>query len=178
MEFNKPIDYYKLVIGVAVIIFIITMVFFWYFSNVKSQEFPPVMSNCPTNWKVNDDGTCQIPVDGVNMGNLNGKGRPIYKKDKKDNSGNQTTSYSTNPIKGGSQLIDLYKNKILAYTGRDSNTKFPNFPAGYDVTHPEKSVVDFTSSDWSEYGSTLCANHEWAIKNNINWEGVSNYNHC
>lgn len=178
MEIYKSIDYYKLVIGVAVIIFLITIIFFWYFSNVKSQEFPPVMSNCPMNWSVNPDGTCNIPIDGVNLGNLNGKGRPIYKTVKSDSSNNEKIYYSTYPTKGGILLTDLYGNRILAYTGPGSSSKFPNFPGGYDINYPEKNIVDFTTSDWSKYGSTLCANHEWAVKNNINWEGVSNYNHC
>ena len=32
---------------------------------------------------------------------------------------------------------------------------------------------------WSSVGqSTICAQREWAIKNHIVWDGVSNYNQC
>ena len=171
------IDYYKIVIIVAVSVFIFTMVFFWFFSNVGSDEFPPTMSNCPRSWTVNMDGTCNIPVDGTNMGNLYGKGRPVYKSVTRDDSNNEIYTYSTNPKKG-SLLKDMYGNIIMGYTGPGSNTKFPHFQGGYDITRPEKSVVDFTAKEWGSYGSTLCSNRTWAVKNNINWEGVSNYNHC
>jgi len=174
----SPVDYYKIIIVVAVMVFIMTMVLFWYLTPGKSDEFPPIMSNCPINWSVNPDGTCNIPLDGVNMGNLNGKGKPIYKNVITDESNKQTTVYSTDSVNGGIKLTDLYGTPILAYTGPKSNTKFPHFPGGYDITHPEKNVVDFTTQDWSKNSSVLCANHNWAVLNNINWEGVSNYNQC
>ena len=165
-------DYYKIVIGIATFIFIFTMIFFWYFSNVEIKVFPPTMSNCPTGWKVNTDGTCNIPTDGTNMGNLYGKGMPIYKNVSKDG----TVIYTKNSTNGGIKLTDVNGNLILAYTGKSS--KFPNFPGGYDVTHPEHNVVDFNREDWAKTESVLCANHKWAVMNNIHWEGVSNYNHC
>jgi len=170
---NISLDYYTIVISVAIFVFIITMILFWYFGNVKSDEFPPIMSNCPHNWTVNSDGTCNIPIDGVNIGNLIKRGRPIYKV-----VSNNNVRYTTTPTNNAIVLSDLYGNRILAYTGPNSNTKFPDFPGGYDSNHPEKNVVDFRVDEWSQYGSILCANHEWAVKNNINWEGVSNYNHC
>ena len=177
-RFVINIDYHKIVIGVATIVFIITMGFFWVFSKKESTEFPPTMSNCPAGWLVNPDGTCNIPVDGTNLGNLLGKGRPIYKFISYDDSNNEIMTYNTNPVKGGVILTDIYGNKVMAYTGPGSNTIFPDFPGGYDITHPEKSIVDFTASNWSKYESVLCSNYKWAVKNNINWEGVTNYNHC
>jgi hypothetical protein len=178
IDYKKYIDFYKLVIGVAFLVFFLTMTLFWFFSKKKSDEFPPTMSNCPTGWSVNTDGTCNIPTNGTNLGNLAGKGVPIYKLVSEDQDNNQTITYSTDPRKGGNILTDVYGNKIVAYTGPGSNTIFPNFPGGYDITHPEKNIVDFTANNWSKYESVLCANYKWAIKNNIHWEGVTNYNHC
>jgi len=178
IDYKKYIDYHTIIIGVAILVFFLTMGMFWFFSKKKSDEFPPTMSNCPTGWSVNPDGTCNIPIDGTNLGNLTGKGVPIYKLITQDDNNNETITYSTNPLNGGTVLTDVYNNKVMAYTGPDSKTRFPNFPGGYDITHPEKSVVDFTASNWSKYESVLCSNYKWAVKNNINWEGVTNYNHC
>lgn len=163
-------EYQKIVIGIAGFIFIITMMIFWIFSNEQSKYYPPAMSNCPTGWKVDMSGNCIIPTDGTNLGNLNGKGRRIFRNS------DGTITYDTS--KGGTLINDKNGFPILAYTGFGSNTKFPNFPAGYNIKTPDKNIVDFTAEGWSKYGSVLCANHEWAIKNNIHWEGVSNYNQC
>jgi hypothetical protein len=149
-------DYYNIVIITAVIVFISTMILFWYYSNVKSDEFPPVMTNCPLNWKVNADGTCTIPIDGVNMGNL--KGKPIYKKLSADG---KTPVYTTYFTYGSVKLSDNYSNPILAYTGSNSGVKFPDFPAGYDANTPQNNIVDFRLDEWSQKGSVLCSNHEF-----------------
>ena len=163
-------EYQKIVIGIAVFIFVITMIIFWYFSNEQSKYYPPVMSNCPTGWKVNMSGNCIIPTDETNLGNLIGKGKRIFR--------NSDGTISYDSTKGGTLINDEKGFPILAYTGFGSNTKFPNFPAGYDINTPDKNIVDFTDENWAKYGSVLCANHKWAVTNNIHWEGVSNYNHC
>jgi hypothetical protein len=167
-------EYYKIVIGIAFIIFFITIILFWYLNYMPSKEYPPIMANCPNGWTVNLDGTCNIPTDGTNMGNLYDKGNLVYKNISK----NGNISYSLDSNGGGVLFKDKNGNPIFGYTGPGSNTRFPDFPAGYDINHPEKNIVNFTSEDWSAYGSTLCENRKWAIKNNIQWEGVTNYNHC
>jgi hypothetical protein len=165
-------DYYNIVIITAVNVFICTMIIFWYYSNVKSDEFPPVMTNCPLNCIVNPVGTCTIPIVGVNIGNL--KGQTMYKKLLADG----TVTYTMYPTYGSTKYTDNYGNPYLAYTGSTSGVKFPDFPAGYDANTPEKNIVDFRLDEWSENGNVLCANHDWAVKHNIYWEGVSNYNRC
>jgi hypothetical protein len=171
---NVSVDYYKIVIGVAVFVFIITMIVFWYFIRPKPNEYPPVMTNCPLNWKVNQDGTCTIPINGINTGNLKKSGKMMYKKI----SNNGSVTYITDPMSGSIKYTDEYGNPYLAYTGENSGVKFPDFPAGYDDRRPEINVVDFRDEKWGKTTSVLCANHDWAVKNNIYWEGVSNYNHC
>jgi hypothetical protein len=160
-------EYRKIVVGIAVFIFILTMIVFWFLSPVKSKIFPPVISDCPTGWPLTQDGSCNIPTDGMNIGNLKGKGVPIYKKINSDG----TVTYSTDKNNGGVIFTDQYGKPVLAYTEKE-------FPAGYDVNNPQYNVVNFTDIGWSSFGSTLCANREWAIQNNIVWEGVSNFNHC
>jgi len=140
---------------------------FWFFLPSLNTVFPPVMSNCPKGWSVNNDGTCNIPPQGsLNLGNLRGK--PIYSI----TSGGITT-YSTDPNKGGTLQKDIYGKNILAYTKTD-------FPGGYDITNlgTKTPVVDFTAPEWGETESVLCGNFQWATKNNIEWEGITNYNQC
>jgi len=39
--------------------------------------------------------------------------------------------------------------------------------------------IDFTNSGWASKGvSAICAQKNWAIQNNILWDGVTNYNNC
>jgi hypothetical protein len=167
----STVSYQEIVLYIATLVFVLTMIVFWVITPSKSKIFPPVMSNCPTGWTLNQNGTCNIPTDGTNMGNLKGKGIPIYKRISNDGS----VTYTTEPISGDVVLKDLYGNPILAYT---SGTPKSNFPAGYDASNIQLGVVDFNSFDWGTHGSTLCANYEWALKNNIVWEGVSTFNHC
>jgi len=166
LPFNyRTVTYQEIVIGIAIIIFIITMGVFWYFIPDLNKVFPPVMSNCPKGWSVNDDGTCNIPPQGsLNLGNLRGK--PIYVI-----TSDGVTTYTTDTDTIGMVLTDMYGNNVLGYTKFD-------FPAGYDVSNIQRPVVDFTAPEWGETGSVLCANFEWATKNNIEWEGVTNYNQC
>jgi hypothetical protein len=166
--------YQQIVLYIAGTVFLLTMVLFWFISPKQSNVYPPVVSNCPTGWSVNEDGTCNIPTDGTNLGNLKGKGSIIYEISNADG----TMSYTTTPPINGSKgnvLRDFYGNRILAYSTGKMNS---HFPAGYDVKNPQFSVVDFNSLDWGKRGSVLCANYDWASKNNIVWEGVSTYNHC
>ena len=166
LPFNyKTLSYQEIVIGVAIIIFILTMGVFWYFIPELNKVFPPATTNCPNGWTVNNNGTCNIPPQGgMNLGNLNGK--PVYSL----TSGGITT-YSTDINSGGMLLKDMYGNIVLGYTKLD-------FPGGYDISNIQTPVVDFTAPEWGETGSVLCANYIWATKNNIEWEGITNYNQC
>lgn len=159
------LSYQQIVIGVATIVFILTMIIFWLLIPGKNTVYPPVMSNCPVNWTVNPNGTCNIPPKGgSNLGNLRGK--PIYVINS-----NGKRTYSTDPTTTGALLKDMFGNNILGYTKLD-------IPGGYNTSHPEKPVVDFTSPEWATTGSVLCANFEWATKHNIEWAGITNYNQC
>jgi len=163
-KLNK-LNYHQIVIGVAIFIFVLMMVIFWIITPSINTVYPPVMSNCPTGWSVNMNGTCNIPPEGGrNIGNL--KGSPVYRIVRKG-----VVTYTTDATSGGMVLKDRYGNIILGYTKDD-------FPAGYDVSNIQIPVVDFTDNKWGQYGSVLCANYDWAMKKNIEWEGVTNYNQC
>jgi len=162
---TRNMTYQSVVISVALIIFIITMIIFWFYTPTLSTVYPPTITNCPAGWSVNINGTCNIPSQGgTNLGNLTGK--PIYKV-----IDGKTIIYTTDPNSNGMLLKDMYGNNILAYTKND-------FPAGYDISNIQIPVVDFTALAWGETSSVLCANYNWAIKHNIEWEGITNYNQC
>lgn len=41
------------------------------------------------------------------------------------------------------------------------------------------NYINFKNSDWTKGGvSAICGQKSWAIKNNITWDGVTNYNKC
>ena len=41
------------------------------------------------------------------------------------------------------------------------------------------NYIDFTNSDWTKGGiSAICGQKSWSVKNNIMWDGVTNYNKC
>ena len=48
---------------------------------------------------------------------------------------------------------------------------------GYDST---TGVINFNDAGWSGFAgkSQQCAIHDWAVSNEISWDGVSNFNGC
>lgn len=60
-------------------------------------------------------------------------------------------------------------------TADDAETSKVYTP-GYNSS---SSNIDFNDPAWSTIGkTTICAKKQWANKNNIIWDGVSNYNSC
>jgi hypothetical protein len=51
------------------------------------------------------------------------------------------------------------------------------YTPGYISTNG--GAINFSDSAWSSLGkTTMCAKKNWATKQNIAWDGVSNYNSC
>jgi len=74
--------------------------------------------------------------------------------------------------------VDVSANSLAA-NGNWANTT--NTP-GYTIS-PTFSRGSFNPSDgmWSSFNGTtsdICGKHSWAIKNNIEWNGVKEYNSC
>lgn len=52
-----------------------------------------------------------------------------------------------------------------------------NVTAGYSAT--PTAQINFTDPGWTAAGSSAtCSKKTWANKNNIMWDGVTNYNKC
>ena len=79
--------------------------------------------------------------------------------------------YTTMRCEDKDPLLDGDGNEVLAYTKLD-------IPYGYDILSPNKNRIYFHTNDWSTSGSSRCAHRAWAKRNNIVWDGVTNFNLC
>ena len=161
-----------MIISVSVFIglFIYTYVTF----NNKDKSFPSDITDCPDYWKVNADGTCQIPRPGeVNLGNLDSRGKQIYTY-KGVEKGSKKYSYL--PSYFDAIYPKLETGKIeprlpLGYYQSD-------IPYGYDSDHPEMGKIDFNSDGWASFGDPYCEIKKWASIQNVQWDGIASYNKC
>jgi len=157
-------------ISVFIGLFIYTLVTFY----SKDLSFPHDITDCPDYWKVNKDGTCQIPKpDEMNLGNLATKGRQIYTyvsfKD-----GSKTYSFLPSyydPISSELLFGKKATNLPLGYYKMD-------IPYGYDSEIPESGVINFNDKGWASFGDPYCELKKWASQHDIQWDGIANYNKC
>ena len=64
----------------------------------------------------------------------------------------------------------------LSSTNTGNLITIPTDTPGYSN---DKSGFDYTSPYWAGNGLTsTCGKKEWAVKHNIVWDGISNYNSC
>lgn len=131
-------NFYTIVIAVAIIIFTAIMIWFAYTINVTTTKeiFPPVSNPCPDLWTYDASGSiANCKKTGV------------------------TGSVSNVPATNVANVADKYTTSVDG-----SNTSYTIYP---------------DSSLWnSKGGSTICGKKTWAVQNNIQWSGVSNYNGC
>jgi hypothetical protein len=171
-----------ILISLAVFIglFIYTFIVFY-----KKKSFPPDIPNCPDYWKVKPDGTCQIPKPGeMNLGNLDehrdihgkaipSKGRQIYGYKNSTNENNEMAysylPYYYNPVTGAVLHGEKQSNLPLGYYQID-------IPYGYDSAHPQTGIINFKDERWASFGDPYCEIKRWANKQNIQWDGIANYN--
>jgi len=140
------------------------------FNQNKNTLYPRDMTSCPDNWQVRPDGTCQIPERGsINMGKLNEKGRIMYEYMIDDNM--QYSYLSKFFDSNDNKYVGSSKKKIIGYY----NTDIPN---GYDEKNPQNSWINFNDGGWASHGDPYCAIQKWANINNIQWDGIANYNNC
>lgn len=152
----------------------------------EEKVYPPDFTDCPDYWKVNPDGTCQIPhPNSINMGTLKYKSEEIYKYNF-DASGNVTESSDSQNPSYNSYLSKYNSNKVgnIKKTGieQESGVKYgyyqSDIPHGYDMTNPMNDSIDFRDPGWALYGDPYCEIRRWAIRHNIQWDGILNYNKC
>lgn len=138
----------------------------------RKKFFPPDIASCPDYWKVNADGTCQIPPPGkyANLGHLAETGIPIYVyKNIGDTPRYSYISSYYDPITNTTYDGEIDPKIPLGYYSKD-------IPYGYSIETPEKGTIDFTDSGWSRLGDPYCSVKKWAKVQNIQWDGISTYN--
>jgi hypothetical protein len=74
------------------------------------------------------------------------------------------------PVYGSTNTGSIYDSTTHLLTLKSATTPGLNTNSSY---------ISFTDSGWTKGGvSAICGQKLWAIKNNITWDGVSNYNKC
>ena len=140
----------------------------------KKTYFPPDIPDCPDYWKVNEDGTCQIPKPGeLNLGNLAEKGRQIYTY---SNFTDKSVTYSFLP----SYYDPIFPKMMFGKKTADLPLGYYqiDIPYGYDQEKPQNGTIDFNDNGWASHGDPYCEMKKWASQHNVQWDGMANYNKC
>jgi hypothetical protein len=175
--------FHILTIIISIVVFLGLFIYTYVvYTENKNTLYPPDIANCPDFWEVNADGTCKIPQNGRNTGNLKGVKTTLYEYD--DIRGIPNLSYLSKyhdpgsrpkkasiPTRPTANLTPnpLESREVIRYSLAD-------IPYGYDPYNP--TVVNFTDMGWSSYGDPYCAIKQWANINGVNWDGMVSYNKC
>jgi hypothetical protein len=143
--------FYKITILVLIVflIIVLTVIGILLGKTTNSLVFPPVANQCPDYWTY-DGSFCVVPNQGV----LD-PSDPLKKtwKDKDRN--------VLNGVSGGIKSL--------------STVNTPGLVIDSDMAKKLQTLkVNFKDSGWTG----VCAQKQWAQKNNVAWDGVSNYNSC
>lgn len=170
--------YYKTILKIALVFLIIVTSYLYYIYPTYPSIYPPVKSDCPDYWdsiQVEDKNMCLAPSDNTekNIGNLfeNNKMNFDWKYYIIENNLNIANDENT-------AWNHYNKNK------NDTHLKF-RFNGSYRIPGysnelgPESAYVNFNDDYWNtSMESKDCKYKLWSNKNNIEWEGISNYNRC
>jgi hypothetical protein len=82
----------------------------------------------------------------------------------------------TIPLKGAVNSGNLYSGENIYLTNDPADKSGRILTHGYDSAG---NFINFSDAGWSSAGkSSVCNKKDWANKNAIEWDGVSNYNAC
>jgi len=188
-----------LIVSISIFIglFIYTAAVFY--SGDKSTIYPPDLTSCPDNWKMivrTIDGdkrhVCQIPPPNeMNLGALKEKGMAIYKYPNIDGTGNNLSylpkyydfQNSNTPNLNAALPDTVVKGDPMPhlryYSADDIPEGYGNTYNKYDMKNLENNnYIDFQAAGWASQGDPFCRIKNWAKINNIQWDGMSNYNRC
>jgi hypothetical protein len=71
------------------------------------------------------------------------------------------------------------RNVGIAYDSTGKLNTSVSSAKGYGVENSSQYKINFNDVNWASAGKVaICAQKDWANKNNILWDGVSNYNGC
>tara|TARA_B110000967_G_C18898635_1_gene572765 strand:+ start:3407 stop:3925 length:519 start_codon:yes stop_codon:yes gene_type:complete len=169
--------YYKIILKIAFIFLIVVISYLYYIYPIYPTIYPPNKSDCPDYWdsiKVKGNNVCLVPSESThkNIGNL-------FESNKQ----NFDWKYYITENK-----LDIMNDSNTAWNHYNNNNatnlKF-RFNGSYrtpgynNELGPEDTYVNFNDEYWNNsIESKDCKYKLWSNKNNIEWEGISNYNRC
>jgi hypothetical protein len=144
-------------IGAVVILVLVLIAFGVMMSQLHSTDlFPPTYQKCPDMWVVDDTtGGCVIPKDNSskNRGKLNARDAIPYAT---TSSGDGTLAANSTDDKPYVLLDNTSTGTNAVLKLNDSNIISQLYPAISD----------------------RCSKKQWALTNEVIWDGVTNYNAC
>jgi hypothetical protein len=149
-------SFQTIVVSIACLLLILILTYFGIKmssggSGKRVMEFPLKHNLCPDRWTV-IDSKCIVPQSA----------EPNFKAF--ENIENFPYGDVGECI-GGESGTNTYKNCETTVAG--------------DIAYNKIISFDPNHVDWTSGGKTaLCAKHQWANENGINWDGVSNYTKC
>lgn len=193
--------FYWVTLIVAVVLMVVILIGLGILmSNQTSQlTWPPKASTCPDYWNYNTETKmCEVPGSSkVNTGALYDSGKLYVDTQVKTYT---YTDSTTTPNTDRTQYTDIASINTVAGT---TTKTFPtaktastanwwsalNLGTTKDINHAPFPVIADTGTTWSfnpedprwkttTDKSALCAKRTWAVNNNIEWDGVSNYSGC
>ena len=119
--------------------------------------------------------------NGKNIGNLKENAQEIflYTYDISGNHNDESTldnsmnSYLSKYENGGPLIPGIEEQKGVVYGYYHSD-----IPHGYDSTNPKNDSINFQDPGWALFGDPYCEIQRWAIRHNIQWDGILNYDKC
>lgn len=147
-------------IGAVVILVVVLIAFGVMMSELHTTDlFPPTYNTCPDYWAVDGSGQCVVPGDTSmkNRGLLTTTGAdPHVWTSSGDGSLPSSASNSATNNDGKFGLISSATNNTVSLKLNDNDTISALYP----------SISD------------RCSKKQWALNNQIVWDGVTNYNAC
>lgn len=144
--------FYTIVIAVALVFLVVIFTLAGLAINnaPKTTKYPANQSTCPDYWTANP------PCDSTNP---NIKCCPA----------NSKSCCGINPVNVGN-----------AKTNNDGTYSFTSYAQPTGTSYSGNTVIDFGDPSWqSSYAlTTKCALKKWANLNNVEWDGVTNFNGC
>lgn len=142
-----------LVVALVFLLMILTVMGVMMKSQNKSTVYPPTMNTCPDYWTEDASGNCTRPdvTNTRNQGDYYVAAKPA---------------------------VDASGSKPAVAATTASLTPFLIGTAGPPYAS-DANTFDPANKSWTLTGKTaICAKRDWAVKHNIVWDGVSNYNNC
>jgi len=148
---------YTKIILVTIVFFILCLVSFYFLSFFRTYQlalktdFPIVHNRCPDTW-LEYDNKCIFSTGTIDLTNVSDANFKTFLQNNNKNLGNNN--------------------------GKISNISTLQKSLGGNLYYKEdQKIADASVFKFGDY-MTICDKRKWAKKNNIKWDGISNYTLC